>query len=157
MATNKNSAKKRSVASSSKTAKPAPVKNKLNAAKAIKSNLTKKKASVKTKSAPKVSYKAEYIKLLQKTNRTLTKEIKLQGKEIKSIRKAIEQPDFKVNREPEEEFEAFPKEPSIIPIQPPSDSIEQQILDELRDLQLQVRSRNIAFDDLVYGSAKLNN
>lgn len=144
------SQKKSSSASSSKTVKSsAPSKSKLKAAKAIKAKDANKKKTAAKKTS-RVSYKQEYIKLLQKTNRTLTKE-------IKGIKKAISQPEFKVERAPVE-YEAFPKEPSV-PFktiqQPATKSIEQQILEQLQDIELQIRSRDIAFEDLVSGSAKL--
>lgn len=114
---------------------------------------TPKKISVKAKSnkakskkPSRVSYKQEYIKLLQRTNKTLTKD-------IKAIRKAIEQPEF--TPETAVPFEAFPYE---APVRKPiltQDSIEEQILSELRDIELTIRSRDMAFDDLVSGSGKL--
>lgn len=104
-----------------------------------------KKGSIKAKSSKsRVSYKQEYIKLLQKTNKTLTKE-------VRAIRKAIEHPDYK--KEPV--FEAFPKdEPIAAPVKDPT-SIEEEILATLKDIELQVRSRDMIFEDLVSGSPKL--
>jgi hypothetical protein len=141
--------KKSSSASSSKTVKSSPPKkSNLKAAKVVKATAAKKTTAKKTS---RVSYKQEYIKLLQKTNKTLTKE-------IRGIKKAIEQPDFKVAREPiDYSYEAFPKEPSVTPKikNQPAKSIEQQILEQLQDIELQIRSRDMAFEDLVSGSAKL--
>lgn len=143
------SPKKSSSALSSKTVKSSPPKKStLKAAKDIKSTAAKKKTTAKKTS--RVSYKQEYIKLLQKTNKTLTRE-------IKGIKKAIEQPDFRVAREPiDYNYEAFPKEPSVTPKKQPAKSIEQQILEQLQDIELQIRSRDMAFEDLVSGSAKLD-
>lgn len=146
------SSKKSSSASSSKTVKSSSVKkNTVKAAKDIKSTAAKKKTTAK-KTSSRVSYKQEYIKLLQKTNKTLSKEIKI-------IKKAIEQPDFRGAREPiDYSYEAFPKEPSVAPSKikhQPAKSIEQQILEQLQDIELQIRSRDMAFEDLVSGSAKL--
>jgi len=144
------SPQKSSSASSSKTVKSSPPKkSNLKAAKVVKATAAKKKTTAKKTS--RVSYKQEYIKLLQKTNKTLTKE-------IRGIKKAIEQPDFKVAREPiDYSYEAFPKEPSVTPKikHQPAKSIEQQILEQLQDIELQIRSRDMAFEDLVSGSAKL--
>lgn len=145
------SPQKSSSVSSSKTVKSSPVKkNTVKAAKDVKSTAAKKKTTAKKTS--RVSYKQEYIKLLQKTNKTLTKEIKV-------IKKAIEQPDFRAAREPiDYSYEAFPKEPSVAPSKikhQPAKSIEQQILEQLQDIELQIRSRDMAFEDLVSGSAKL--
>ena len=144
------SPKKSSSALSSKTVKSSPPKkSNLKAAKVVKATAAKKKTTAKKTS--RVSYKQEYIKLLQKTNKTLTKE-------IKGIKKAIEQPDFRAAREPiDYSYEAFPKEPSVTPKikNQPAKSIEQQILEQLQDIELQIRSRDMAFEDLVSGSAKL--
>lgn len=152
MAKKASSAKKSSVVSSAKTVKPSPgKKNSIKAAKSIKAAPVKKKASAKTKSTRRVSYKEEYIKLLQKTNKTLSKE-------IKSIHKAIAQPEYRERKAIA--YEAFPPEtldtpPVATPAPPAPDSIEQQILNTLQDLELQVRSRDMAFEDLISGSAKL--
>jgi hypothetical protein len=106
----------------------------------------KKKASRTTKK--RISYKDEYVKLLQRTNKTLTKE-------VRAIKKAIEQPGA-IPQPQSSSFEAFPKEPSPIHYTPPQPvSIEAQILATLQDLELQVRSRDMAFEDLMSGSAKL--
>jgi hypothetical protein len=111
-------------------------------AKSVKKTVGKKTSS---KAKGRISYKQEYIKLLQKTNKTLTKE-------VKAIRKAISQP---------RQEEAFPKEPTrrtkkeIPSFLPPATSIEQQILEQLIDLEIQIRSRDMAFEDLISGSAKL--
>ena len=75
------SPQKSSSASSSKTVKSSPPKkSNLKAAKVVKATAAKKKTTAKKTS--RVSYKQEYIKLLQKTNKTLTKE-------IRGIKKAI--------------------------------------------------------------------
>ena len=161
MAKKQSSTKKSSAASSSKTVKSSSLgKSSVKAASrktpASSVKITKttvKKAPVKAKSSGRVSYKQEYIKLLQKTNKTL-------NKEIKSIRKAIEEPEFKATRKPivyePTTEEAFPREPKRpTPTPQPAKSIEQQILEQLQDIELQIRSRDMAFEDLVSGSAKL--
>lgn len=135
---------KKSVSRGKSSAAP-PSKKLKYPAKSVKKTVGKKTSS---KAKGRISYKQEYIKLLQKTNKTLTKE-------VKAIRKAISQP---------RQEEAFPREESVkktkkeIPtFLPPgtATSIEQQILEQLRDLEIQIKSRDMAFEDLISGSAKL--
>jgi len=106
------------------------------------------KASTKkaTKKRKKIAYKQEYIKLLEKTNKTLFKE-------VKAIRKAIEVPSpSKVSYPPD--FEAFPKEePKKRAIKVKAGSIQEQILQELEELTRIVRARDIMFDELVNSPA----
>jgi hypothetical protein len=106
---------------------------------------TSVKGSGKAKSSKRIAYKQEYIKLLQKTNKMLTKE-------VKAKRKAIEQPRYSAD------YEAFPKEPTkSIPVKPISKArtIEEHILEQLQDIESQLRQRDVIFDDLVSGSSKL--
>jgi hypothetical protein len=143
MAKKPASGTKRSVvASSTKTGKVAKavVRKKITYKPAPK----KATSSAKAKSSKKTSYKQEYIKLLQKTNKTLTKD-------IKAIRKAIEQPKYS------SDYEAFPKEEPFTKSveEVGSGSIEEQILEKLQDVEIQIRSRDMQLNDLVEGSAKL--
>ena len=159
---------KRPAASSSKTVKSssknvskskAPVKasTKLKyTPKPVTNKKPAKKAPAKTKSAPRVSYKKEYIKLLQDTNKLLGKRVRGIEKELKTIKKS-----GPLVYDLPADYEAFPKEEPIAPIKQPTpqplppESIEQQILDQLRDLELQIRSRDMAFEELISGSAKI--
>ena len=110
---------------------------------------TPKKVSKAAKSN-RISYKDEYVKLLQKTNKTLTKTNKAFSQEVKAIRKAIEyKPDAELP------YEAFPYEAPVAKQQQPitsPGSVEQQILETLQDIEMQIRSRDIAFEDLISGS-----
>lgn len=150
--------RKYSAASSSKTSK---VSAKKIVSKSASKNVSKGKVSYKPKSVrakssskpKKRSYKEEYIKLLEKTNKTLTKE-------VTAIRKAIEQP-----KEFPPDFEAFPKEET--PATPPSaqarttrdrttpQTIEEEILGKLTDIEMEIRSKDQLLDDLAHGSPKL--
>jgi hypothetical protein len=110
---------------------------------------TSVKGSGKAKSSKRIAYKQEYIKLLQKTNKTLTKE-------VKAIRKAIEQPRYSAD------YEAFPKEPTksiAIPVKSPrtpqTGTVEDHILNILQDIEIQIRQRDMIFEELVSGSSKL--
>lgn len=139
------------VASSSKVVKSSGKKTKAPQKSYGKS--TPKKISKPAKSSKKrISYKDEYVKLLQKTNKTLTKELRATKEDVKAIRKAIE-----YHPEAELPFEAFPKEEPIkpTPAQPvvSPESIEAQILETLQDIEMQIRSRDMAFEDLISGSA----
>ena len=140
------------VASSSKTGKASATKKaqSSNRKKVVAPPSKKSKASGKAKSSSRASYKQAYIKLLEKTNKTLTRD-------VKAIRKAIEHPEYKAATQEAFPREAFPKEPS--PVQPTptttAPAIEQQILEQLRDIELQLRSRDTLFEDLVSGSPKL--
>jgi hypothetical protein len=141
--------------------KPAPIKRSV-VAKSVKSSGKNTKAPQKSygkptpkktaKSNKRISYKEEYIKLLQRTNKTLTKE-------VKAIRKAIEQPREIPEAFPYEAPEAFPYEAPVQQIQhqqPISPgSIEEQILSTLREIEIEIRSRDMLLQDLVHGSAKL--
>lgn len=109
-----------------------------------------KPAKTKAKGSKKrVNYKQEYIKLLEKNNKLLTKE-------VKAIRKAIEQP-----KELPSDFEAFPKEtPTSVQTRTPAyrtkpGTIEDEILGKLTDIEVEIRSRDAIFEDLVHGSPKL--
>lgn len=110
-----------------------------------KVTVTAKSNNSKSKKISRISYKQEYVKLLQRTN-------KAYRKDIKAIRKAIEQPEY--IPEKAVPFEAFPYEPPVKQI-PSQDSIEEQILAQLQDIELTLRSRDMAFEDLVAGSGKL--
>lgn len=105
-----------------------------------------------TKPKKKIAYKQEYIKLLEKTNKTFIKE-------LKAIRKAIEvpSPSTSPSKYPAD-FEPFPKEETkrIIPTRKvKAGSIQEQILQELEELNQQVRARDIMFDELVNSPASL--
>ena len=132
------SRKNSAAASSSKTSKVSATSTKAKPAK------TKAKGSKK-----RVNYKQEYIKLLEKNNKLLTKE-------VKAIRKAIEQP-----KELPSDFEAFPKEtPTSVQTRTPAyrtkpGTIEDEILGKLTDIEVEIRSRDAIFEDLVHGSPKL--
>ncbi len=103
----------------------------------------------KNKPVKRVSYKEQYVKLLEKQNKSYLKD-------IKAIRKRIEQPGYQGPVEPV--FEAFPKEEEeeIIEEQAKEKpmSIGEQILAELNDIKDQMRARNVMFDELVHGSGK---
>jgi RAB protein geranylgeranyltransferase component A len=108
----------------------------------------KKSTKKATKPKKKIAYKQEYIKLLEKTNKTFIKE-------LKAIRKAIEVPS--PSKYPED-FEPFPKEDTkrIIPTRKvKAGSIQEQILQELEELNQQVRARDIMFDELVNSPASI--
>lgn len=103
-----------------------------------------------TRGRKKISYKQEYVKLLEKTNKVLLKE-------VKTIRKAIVMPKEEVYKE------AFPQEriqPTTTTIKKPAikvrkGTIQEQILDELAEISYQIKARDIMFDELVNGSAKI--
>lgn len=125
-----------------------PVSRKKISVAASSSKVKPKKASKKAKSSKRISYKQEYVKLLQQTNKTLTKE-------VKAIRKAIEQPKYSPD------YEAFPKEtlatpkPVKKPTNAPTGTIEEQILNQLNEIESQIRQRDMIFDELASGSSKL--
>lgn len=103
-----------------------------------------------TRGRKKISYKQEYVKLLEKTNKVLLKE-------VKTIRKAIVMPKEEVYKE------AFPQEriqQTTTTIKKPAikvrkGTIQEQILDELAEISYQIKARDIMFDELVNGSAKI--
>lgn len=103
-----------------------------------------------TRGRKKISYKQEYVKLLEKTNKVLLKE-------VKTIRKAIVMPKEEVYKE------AFPQErtqPTTTTIKKPAikvrkGTIQEQILEELAEISYQIKARDIMFDELVNGSAKI--
>lgn len=104
-----------------------------------------------TRGRKKISYKQEYVKLLEKTNKVLLKE-------VKTIRKAIPMPKEEVYKE------AFPQEKiqltTTTTIKKPAikvrkGTIQEQILDELAEISYQIKARDTMFDELVNGSAKI--
>ena len=110
------------------------------------SSSIKPKKSVKTASKRKrISYKQEYVKLLEKTNKTLFKE-------VKAIRKAIVIPQ-------KAEVEAFPKTSSTpvvkSPIKVRKGSIQEQILEQLSEISFQINARQNMFDELVDSPGKI--
>jgi hypothetical protein len=110
------------------------------ASSSIKSSKSVKAASKRKR----ISYKQEYVKLLEKTNKTLFKE-------VKAIRKAIVMPQ-------KAQVEAFPKEPT--PIRKPAikvrkGSVQEQILAELSEISYQINARDTMFDDLVNSPGKI--
>lgn len=111
------------------------------------SSSVKKPVKKTTRGRKKISYKQEYVKLLEKTNKVLLKE-------VKTIRKAIVMPKEEIRRE------AFPKEPITTTIKKPvikvrKGTVQEQILDELADISYQIKARDAMFDDLVNGSGKI--
>lgn len=143
-------------ASSSKTGKVSrAVPSRTRAKTTSRKIVPQKKKSVKAKSSKKISYKQEYINLLKQTNKILTKEVRAIHKAIVPERKKIVLPD---------DYEAFPKEEA--PVQPSQSrsyrsrttapqSIEDEILGKLTDIEMEIRARDSVFDDLVHGSPKL--
>jgi|688.fasta_scaffold52828_3 hypothetical protein len=110
------------------------------------SSSVKKPVKKTTRGRKKISYKQEYVKLLEKTNKVLLKE-------VKTIRKAIVMP-----KEPVVSRQAFPKEPTTIKkpvIKVRKGTVQEQILDELAEISYQIKARDTMFDDLVNGSGKI--
>jgi hypothetical protein len=108
----------------------------------------KSKTSAKKKakrSAPKrVSYKQEYIKLLEKTNKTF-------AKEIKAIRKAIQ---------PEDEVSATPTRPYFKATGRGTRSEEtiatiNDVLEQLNQIQSEIAQRNLLLNDLINQPGKV--
>ena len=111
------------------------------------SSSVKKPVKKTTRGRKKISYKQEYVKLLEKTNKVLLKE-------VKTIRKAIVMPKEEIRRE------AFPKEPITTTIKKPvikvrKGTVQEQILDELAEISYQIKARDAMFDELVNGSGKI--
>jgi anti-sigma28 factor (negative regulator of flagellin synthesis) len=156
---NKQGSRKNATTSSSKILKPSgKTSQKAPQKSAGKATTTSKKVSAK-KSSKKVSYKEQYIKLLERTNKTLTKE-------VKAIKKAIDSTEYKKPYEafPKDEpvyqppYEAFPKDEPVYSgrgQEKAPTSIEEQILESLKELEQMVRSRDMIFEDLVSGNPKL--
>jgi hypothetical protein len=111
------------------------------------SSSVKKPVKKTTRGRKKISYKQEYVKLLEKTNKVLLKE-------VKTIRKAIVMPKEPVYQD------AFPKERITTTIKKPvikvrKGTVQEQILDELADISYQIKARDTMFDELVNGSGKI--
>lgn len=140
-------------ASSSKTAKSSAKTTTAKKSSRVSYQPKSKSARAKSKSSKKVNYKEQYIKLLEKTNKILTKEVS---------RKAIEKPQPKILPP---DFEAFPKEEPLVPPSPQArpyrgrgvapTTIEDEILGKLTDIEMEIRARDSQLDDLVHGSPRL--
>ena len=103
----------------------------------------KSKTSAKNK-AKRVSYKQEYIKLLEKTTKTF-------AKEIKAIRKAIQ---------PEDEVSATPTRPYFKVTGRGTRSEEtiatiNDVLEQLNQIQSEISQRNLLLNDLINQPGKV--